>query len=64
MTFEHDIFTFEVSRDRNTLTIMMLDYTTENGKKITLNDPCDMTYVVSESVYDEANNLLSEFENE
>ena len=64
MTFEHDIFTFEVSRDRNTLTIMMLDYTTEDGQKITLNDPCDMTYVVSESVYDEANNLISEFENE
>tara|TARA_R100001086_G_scaffold246270_2_gene178262 strand:- start:365 stop:496 length:132 start_codon:yes stop_codon:yes gene_type:complete len=43
---------------------MMLDYTTEDGQKITLKDPCDMTYVVSESVYDEANNLLSEFESE
>ena len=64
MILEHDIFTFDVSRERNNLTIMMLDYTTEDGQKITLNNPCDMTYVVSESVYDEADNLLAEFENE
>ena len=36
MIFEHDIFTFEVTRDRNNLTIMMIDYTTENGETVLL----------------------------
>tara|TARA_A100001201_G_C4005629_1_gene175912 strand:- start:334 stop:531 length:198 start_codon:yes stop_codon:yes gene_type:complete len=62
MIFEHDIFTFEVTRDRNNLTIMMIDYTTENGETVLLNDPCDMTYVVSKSVYNEAKDLLAEYE--
>mgnify|MGYP003111953333 FL=1 len=59
MTFEHDIFTFEVTRDRNNLTITMLDYTTEDVETVLLNDPCDMTHVVSESVYNEAKDLLA-----
>tara|TARA_Y100001972_G_scaffold26618_1_gene32687 strand:- start:234 stop:362 length:129 start_codon:yes stop_codon:yes gene_type:complete len=42
----------------------MTEYQPETGDRVILNEPVDMTYVVSDQVYDEAKDLLSEFENE
>ncbi len=62
MILEHDIFTFEVSRERNNLTIKMTDYVTEEGDTISLSEPADVTYVVSKQVYDEAEDLINDYE--
>tara|TARA_R100001463_G_C3507920_1_gene219710 strand:+ start:141 stop:341 length:201 start_codon:yes stop_codon:yes gene_type:complete len=60
MTFEHDIFTFEVEHEHRMLKIQMIDYTTEDGETIMLEDPIDMTYVVNNEVYNLAKDLIAE----
>tara|TARA_R100000388_G_C7168172_1_gene122573 strand:- start:328 stop:525 length:198 start_codon:yes stop_codon:yes gene_type:complete len=62
MIFEHDIFTFEVTREGDDINIKMISYVTEEGKLISLKEPCDMTYVLSESICNEAQNLIDEYE--
>ena len=62
MILEHDIFTFDVSRERNNLTIKMTDCVTEEGDTISLSEPADVTYVVSKQVYDEAEDLINDYE--
>ena len=62
MTFEHDIFTFYAYYDYRTLIIKMTEYQPETGDRVILNEPVDMTYVVSDEVYNEAKDLLSEYE--
>tara|TARA_R100000231_G_scaffold74092_1_gene57994 strand:- start:743 stop:940 length:198 start_codon:yes stop_codon:yes gene_type:complete len=62
MEFKHDIFTFNVFYEFRNLKIEMIDYTTENGDVVMLQDPIDMTYVVSEEVYNEAKDYVSEYE--
>lgn len=62
MILEHDIFTFDVSRERNNLTIKMTDYVTEEGETISLSEPADVTYVVSKQVYAEAEDLINDYE--
>jgi hypothetical protein len=60
MTFEHDIFTFEVEHEHRMLKIQMIDYTTEDGETVMLKDPIDMTYVVNNEVYNLAKDLIAE----
>ena len=43
MEFKHDIFTFNVFYEFRNLKIEMIDYTTENGDVVMLQDPIDMT---------------------
>ena len=62
MILEHDIFTFDVSRERNNLIIKMTDYVTEEGETISLSEHADVTYVVSKQVYDEAEDLINDYE--
>ena len=50
MTFEYDIFTFYAFYEHRTLRIMMTEYQPESGDAIMLNEPADMTYVVSSSI--------------
>ena len=64
MIFKHDIFTFEVFREHNELKIHMIEYTTEEGEIISLVNPCDMTYVLCDSIINEAQNEFNEQENE
>ena len=60
MTFEYDIFTFEVEHEHRMLRIQMIDYTTENGETVMLKDPIDMTHVVNNEVYNLAKDLIAE----
>ena len=62
MEFKHDIFTFNVFYQFHNLKIEMVDYTTENGDIVMLQDPIDMTYVVSEQVYNEAKDYVADYE--
>tara|TARA_Y100000114_G_scaffold152809_1_gene171722 strand:+ start:463 stop:594 length:132 start_codon:yes stop_codon:yes gene_type:complete len=40
----------------------MIEYQPETGDRVILNEPVDMTYVISDEVYNEAKDLLSEYE--
>lgn len=64
MTFEYDIFTFYAFYEHRTLRIMMTEYQPESGDPIILNEPADMTYVVSSSIYDKAVDLIGDYEND
>tara|TARA_R100000773_G_C4219916_1_gene118556 strand:+ start:193 stop:387 length:195 start_codon:yes stop_codon:yes gene_type:complete len=64
MIFKHDIFTFEVFREHNELKIHMIEYTTEEGQIISLVNPCDMTYVLCDSIINEVQDEFNEQENE
>lgn len=62
MIYKSDICTFEVTREHNNIIFHLLEYTTESGEIISLVNPCDMTYIISESIYNEARDLLDEYE--
>jgi hypothetical protein len=42
----------------------MIEYTTEEGEIISLVNPCDMTYVLCDSIINEAQDEFNEQENE
>ena len=64
MTFEYDIFTFYVSYEDRNLRIMMTEYQPESGDAIIVDKPIDMTYVVNDSVYNQAKDLIAEYDEE
>tara|TARA_R110000744_G_C19293428_1_gene554905 strand:- start:960 stop:1160 length:201 start_codon:yes stop_codon:yes gene_type:complete len=64
MTFEYDIFTFYVSYEDRNLRIMMTEFQPESGDAIIVDKPIDMTYVVNDSVYNQAKDLIAEYDEE
>tara|TARA_R110002020_G_scaffold191659_2_gene391469 strand:- start:5883 stop:6083 length:201 start_codon:yes stop_codon:yes gene_type:complete len=64
MTFEYDIFTFYVFYEHRNLRIMMTEYQPESGDAIIVDKPIDMTYVVNDSVYNQAKDLIAEYDEE